>query len=92
MTQAFIEGFRVCYNCKERKPLDSFNRDKWGTQGRGYLCKVCSRERSKRNYYLRREVFPVKIHMNKSEKKDKLEVVKTLEYYIRKRDEKRKII
>jgi 5-methylcytosine-specific restriction endonuclease McrA len=32
-----------CYNCHEEKPLDAFKRDKRRMDGRGYICKTCSR-------------------------------------------------
>jgi hypothetical protein len=64
---------RVCYKCRETKPLTEFHKDRTKTLGRDYCCKVCKNNRhaprKKRQYLseferlLRKKIYNT-IHTN----------------------------
>ena len=41
---------KICYKCREEKPLEEFYRDKTRKDGRHSLCKTCSNQRMKLYY------------------------------------------
>jgi 5-methylcytosine-specific restriction endonuclease McrA len=54
LTSASEASFAVCRQCHERKPLDSFVKNKRWTGGRESLCKACCNKRSRSSYHLNR--------------------------------------
>ncbi len=73
---------RVCFNCKIKKTLESFHRDKWDRQGRSRLCKQCSSVYSKINKdkrYKKRQDL-------RRQEKDKIETRQMLGLLIKKKE------
>jgi superfamily II helicase len=42
-----VQHSRVCYCCREQKPLTAFNKNRGEPLGHEYLCKACKRVRTK---------------------------------------------
>lgn len=57
----FPDGTRICNNCEERLPVDSFHKDARGTGGRRSQCARCELEKAKEWHEQNREVISARM-------------------------------
>lgn len=49
---------KICTRCRQVKSFEDFYKRKDTKDGRHYYCKICSREKRKRHYYMQKTETP----------------------------------